>query len=153
MTVGITTLSIMTFAITTLSIAGSIMTVWITILSTGYVVRFLYLAKCRYAECQCAERRLAEWRGAIYQSKVDIELSILFYIHTTYCKAFLEYYKNYSNIYTETVFKHAWVRWNQGIPKSNGLYYKSYGECTTSRRASCPKRFHEKIFYLSCIFL
>ncbi len=28
-----------------------------------------------------------------------------------------------------------------------------YGECTTSRRASCPKRFHEKIFYLSCIFL
>jgi hypothetical protein len=29
----------------------------------------------------------------------------------------------------------------------------SYGECTTSRRTSCPKRFHEKIFYLSCIFL
>ncbi len=30
---------------------------------------------------------------------------------------------------------------------------KVYGECTTSRRTSCPKRFHEKIFYLSCIFL
>ncbi len=28
-----------------------------------------------------------------------------------------------------------------------------YGECTTSRRMNCLKRFHEKIFYLSCIFL
>jgi len=27
----------------------------------------------------------------------------------------------------------------------------SYGECTTSRRMNCLKRFHEKIFYLSCI--
>jgi hypothetical protein len=28
-----------------------------------------------------------------------------------------------------------------------------YGECTTSRRMNCPKHFHEKIFYLLCIFL
>ncbi len=33
------------------------------------------------------------------------------------------------------------------------LFKREYGECTTSRRTSCPKRFHEKIFYLSCIFL
>ncbi len=32
-------------------------------------------------------------------------------------------------------------------------YFLFYGECTTSRRTNCPKRFHEKIFYLSCIFL
>ncbi len=48
------------------------------------------------------------------------------------------------------------LNWKDLIGKHSSLFgpLKSYyGECMTSRRMNCPKRFHEKIFYLSCIFL
>ncbi len=53
----------------------------------------------------------------------------------------------YLKIFRLLVIKKSYAR------SHNFFLTKEYGECTTSRRMNCPKRFHEKIFYLSCIFL
>ncbi len=129
--------------------------VMLNVITMNVVMR----AECHYAECRgdysfhLGHHNFLNYKS-FFQDRTSLSIQLCLNLEQIARPMFfLESRVSYSALFTFLVGWHTSV---VSFPPGNVIFAQlacPYGECTTSRRMNCPKRFHEKIFYLSCIFL